>query len=324
MAIESVSGRDPNDVNASELDENQSVSSGAPPNSSTNASSASSASSAPAESSSPAVQQLANKFAPTWQNVIAARPLNLDGCGTNQDCADLDGRPLREGQRMSEPKANVTFTVRRFAPFESFGGKFEGDAKSRHIPAASEGEGGFTTAPNATSRTILTARVENGQILKPQGSADITRHPLLGEDRATVYAFANSASTTPSEGIINAKSVGSMPLTKAGGHLLSPIPAAPQTDTDLQMAYGMSPGKLKLDGSVWGDKFPNGELIASDANGSRLMLGEFQTKYGALDGPLRLIGDAPRVPQHLMLNLQAEIPLDPNGNFAGSPVIRQK
>lgn len=313
MAIESVSGRDPNDVNASDLDESQSTSSGAPPpnaSSATNASSASSAtnassSSGPTESSNPAVRQLTSKYTPAP---------SFDGCGYVQDCADLDGRPVRQGQNASEPNANLTVTVRRFAPFETFGGKFEGDAKSRNIPTANEGQGGFTTDPAATSRTRMSVQVDEGVVLKPVGYADMSRHPLLGEARTHVYTRSHSTAITPTSGGIEAKSAGAMPL----------IPGSPNMDTELRAEYAMKPGTLQVDAWVWGDKFPNAELIATDSTGTAVMIGQFQTQSGPLMGPLTLAGDAPRAQDFQLIRGHAEIPLDPNGNFAGSPNVRQK
>lgn len=318
MAIESVSKRG-DSADLSECDPSVSTcASGAPPNASTGASSSSSSSSAPPAPDA-GTQALCDKFTPppSWQKltVAAPPPPKFEGCGETKACADLDGRPVRAGQNVSEPNVSFSVTARRFAPFETFGGKFEGDAKSRGIPAAKEGTGGFTTDPNATARTMMRVEVNQSEIARPFGHADMTRNPILGEARARIGTYDKSVATSSSDGVINSKFSGANPL----------VGVAPDIDSDAQVAYRMSPGKLHLEGSMWGDVFPNGELTISDSKGARLMLGQFQTKYEELQGPfLHLFGGSARTPDLQLLEFEADIPLDPDGNFAGSPAVRSK
>jgi hypothetical protein len=235
---------------------------------------------------------------------------DLSGCGTNQDCANADGRPVREGQNKSEELPNFSLTARRFAPAHTFGGGFHGDAESRNIPAGKEG-GGFTTDPSATARVMMRVGVDEGQPTMTLGRADISRHPIFGEGLASITKKSNSGSTGSTEGMIDAKASGSNPLL--------PI-VSPDNDSEMQVAYELLPGKLHLDGSLWGDRFPNGELMITDRAGSTLMLGEFESEGSVYD----LFGNSARVPKLELLNFSAEIPLDPSGNFAGSPNVRSK
>ncbi len=222
---------------------------------------------------------------------------------------------------MDEPQVGFSMTVRRFAPFESFGGGFQGDAKSRHIPAASDGTGGFSTDPNATSRTSLRIAVEGQTITQPAGYADLSRHPLLGEGRAEVRTMSTSAPASSTDGELDAQSAAAMPLTLANGHL-SFIPWAPDIDSDVELTYEQKPHTLEVAGAVWGDRFPNAELFLSDRSETSLMLGTFQTRAGAAGPLLELFGAGARAPASELITFHAEIPLDPDGNFAGSPLVR--
>jgi hypothetical protein len=269
-----------------------------------------------ADAESAGARALSSRFPPpqAWQGLPLPAPPSFEGCGEYQECADLDGRQVHAGQTSSGDSPDLALTVRRFAPFQTFGGKFEGDADSRHIPVSRDGSGGFTSEPTATARTTMTIGVEGSTPTEPSGHADLSRHPLFGTGRATVYVTSGSHSTSSVDGMIEAKSAGSNPL----------LLRAPDIDTDMQIAYQLSPGKLALDGSVWGDTFPNAELFASDASGQAVMLGEFQTTYGAELGPFHLCFDAPRTPTFELINFHAEIPVDPDGNFAGTPSIKVK
>jgi hypothetical protein len=269
------------------------------------------------ESSVPS-QRLSSKFGPaaTWQNlpVAASSTPAFEGCSVNQDCADLDGRPVAQGQRANQPEAEFSVTARRFAPFYTFGGGFEGDAKSRHISRANEGTGGFTSDPSATSRTSLSVNVD-GLLSDAAALADPSHNVHFQRTlRAQVHVTNTSEAASAVDGEIDATSAGANPL----------VPGAPDIDTDIQLTYELQPGALELQGTVWGDRFPNAELIASDRNGAALVLGEFQTEGHAVSGVLQLIGDAPRIPEFELMTLHAEIPLDSSNNFAGSPVVRSE
>jgi hypothetical protein len=273
------------------------------------------------EPSAPTDPSLSSKFgAPsTWQNLPVSSA--AEGCGINQDCIGSPGQTSAQGPQADEPQAGFSMTVRRFAPFESFGGGFEGDAKSRHIPAANDGTGGFSTDPNATSRTSLTIAVEGQVITQPTGHADLSRHPLLGESRAEVRTSSTSAPASSTDGELDAQSAASMPLTLANGRL-SFVPWAPDIDSDVELSYEQKPHALEVAGDVWGDRFPNAELFLSDRSGTSVMMGTFQTQAGAAGPLLELFGAGARVPASELIGFHAEIPLDPDGNFAGSPLVR--
>jgi hypothetical protein len=275
------------------------------------------------EPSASANSSLSGKFAaqPSWQNLPVSSA--AEGCGINQDCVGAPDRAASPGPQADEPQVGFSMTLRRFAPFESFGGGFQGDAKSRHILAANDGTGGFSTDPNATSRTSLTIAVEGQAITQPRGHADLSRHPLLGEGRAEVRTMSTSTPASSTDGELDAQSAASMPLTLANGHL-SFVPWAPDIDSDVELTYEQKPHALEVAGAVWGDRFPNAELFLSDRSQTSVMVGTFQTDAGATGPLLELFGAGARVPASKPVGFHAEIPLDPDGNFAGSPLIRSE
>ena len=275
------------------------------------------------EPSAPTTPSLSGKFAapPTWQNLPVSSA--AEGCGINQDCVAAPDRATAQGPQADQPQVGFSMTLRRFAPFESFGGGFQGDAKSRHIPAANEGTGGFSTDPNATSRTSLTIAVEGQVITQPAGHADLSRHPLLGEGRAKVRTTSTSVPASSTDGELDAQSAAAMPLTLANGHL-SFVPWAPDIDSDVELTYEQKPHALEVAGAVWGDRFPNAELFLSDRSQTSVMVGTFQTEAGAAGPLLELFGAGARVVASELVGFHAEIPLDPDGNFAGSPLVRSE
>ncbi len=257
--------------------------------------------------SSPAVQNLIAKFSST-------PALDTTGCGVVQDCAGSDGRPVVEGQNSSGPDAEFSVTVRRFAPFGTFGGGFEGDAKSRGITGwLHDGFGGFSTSPSVTSRTSLTLSVD-GSAITPEAHANASHHFLLGDGLANVSISNSSTPASSSDGNIDASSAGSNPL----------IPLiAPDIDTHLRVTYDSNGRSLTLAGSVSGDIFPNAEVFVSDRAGNREMLGTFQTPLQELQGPVSLAVVTPFF-DPTFTRFHAEIPVDPSGNFAGSPVVTKE
>lgn len=95
---------------------------------------------------------------------------------------------------------------------------------------------------------------------------------------------------------------------------------------DLQVAYRNDGRTLTLDGSVWGDKFPNAEVIVSDHAKNSVLLDTFQTDGWRNLGPARLIFDASRADgaKYELMQFHAEIPLDPGGNFAATPNVSKR
>ena len=271
------------------------------------ASSANSTSSS--DSSSTAIQSLVAKFPHSSR---AALP-DAAGCGTVQDCAGSDGRSVVEGQDSSGPDAQFSVTARRFAPFENFGLGFEGDALSRGSVA---GKGGFSASPSVTSRTSMTLSVD-GNSITPEAHADMSHHAFFGTGRAHVFVEDSSASASSQDGSINASSAGANPL----------LVLSPDIDTDVQVAYRSDGQTLTLDGTVWGDQFPNAEVLVSDRAQNGVLLDTFQTGGDQNFGPLfHLPGDASRADgsKFELMHFQAQIALDPEGNFAATPNVTNR
>lgn len=74
---------------------------------------------------------------------------------------------------------------------------------------------------------------------------------------------------------------------------------------------------IKISGEISGDRFPNAESFVEDANGNRVFLGIFVTKFGPQEGPTNaLLGDR-NVP---MMGINVNILADKNGIFTGVKV----
>jgi hypothetical protein len=109
-----------------------------------------------------------------------------------------------------------------------------------------------------------------------------------------------------------------MPLTLVNGNL-SPIPLAPDIDTDVEFDYSMENGHLLLSGTAWGDDFPNLEIYATDSRGNTVMLGTFQTKEGAA-GPIHsLWGAGERESEDQVMRFDAAIDVSSTGEFMSAP-----
>lgn len=191
-------------------------------------------------------------------------------------------------------------SARRFAPFHQFGGYFEGDAGSRNIPRTSEGSGGHSTDPLATARVETTVDVSGNQI-SATSHCDMSRHPLFGEEQGVPQTVDSSQTGGNNTGHIEVAHAASNPL----------LPA-PDIDTYVHADYEVTQSNLHVEGVVRGDDFPNSEVFISDSAGNSVMLSEFQTEHGSLNGPLgHLWGEG----NALLGIFDANIPLDEHGNF---------
>ena len=95
-------------------------------------------------------------------------------------------------------------------------------------------------------------------------------------------------------------------------------PFAADIDSHLEASYELSEGKLRLSGTVNGDNFSNGEVIATDPSGQSVHLKTLQTTGGRGTGPYtRLPGEHEDV--HLV-EFDATIDVDKDGNFLNTPL----
>jgi hypothetical protein len=197
--------------------------------------------------------------------------------------------------------ADFHLALRRFAPFYTFGGGFEGDAASRDIPATQEGHGGHTTDPEATARLTTVVSVQAEQV-GVSSHCDMSRHRWLGEAQEIPTTFDKSLTHGDASGHIDVSHSGANPLL-----------TSPDIDSTMWADYEVTPQGLHVSGGVIGDDFPAAEVLVADSAGNAVMLSEYDTAWGAHMGPyLHLLGEG----KHLLAEFDATLPLDERGNFA--------
>ncbi|TLZ28546.1 MAG: hypothetical protein E6K32_14805 [Gammaproteobacteria bacterium] len=162
---------------------------------------------------------------------------------------------------------------RRYAPFNSFGGGFEGD--TRTAPS---------TSPLASARTIDITYFDRTGAGRSIGLSSGTTHTIFGGHGMS------KVSTRVSGVIVGATSI-AFSAASAGANPL--VPLAPDIDTFVDLRVTFSSQRLVVEGQVRGDTFPNAEVILYD--GSRpvraVMLFDFRTAGGRNTGPfVRLEG----------------------------------
>jgi hypothetical protein len=199
-------------------------------------------------------------------------------------------------------KIEYSLYVRRYAPFASFGGGFEGDAR------------GFSTSLTATSRTVGVATFgpcmgsEIGATAYSTGSSwvgpwEVRKKYSLGSIGAHKAQVAVSIlNVVVSEGTVSFTlyTEGNLPfkdialhrtLAKAvdwANHALRPnsrnLQGTPDIDTFVDFAVVFSDNKLIFDGAVRGDGFPNAEVFVLDAASQAVALVDYRTRSG-VSGP---------------------------------------
>jgi len=169
---------------------------------------------------------------------------------------------------------------RRFAPFASFGGGFEGDNRVA------------TADPNATSRT-------SGSVIFNETSAV----PLGGASSGTAYVgpfevMKNIGPRFLGRHVAKVKlklsgfgSVGTgikfTAYTEGGNPM---VPGAPDIDTFVDLVAHFGENRAHFTGDLRGDGFPNAEVIFVDPSGKSHLVLDYRTSSG-ITGPMtRLMG----------------------------------
>ena len=208
-------------------------------------------------------------------------------------------------------KVEYSLYVRRYAPFRSFGGGFEGDGR------------GFSTSVEATSRTVGVATFGSkadsqvGSKGFSSGSSwvgpwEVRKHvptgkiiPAMGDVRVTV----SNVTASPDKISFTLYTEGNLPLKdlmfkksiadamdNANNKIRpnSPRPQmSPDIDTFVDFVATFSNNKVVFEAIVRGDGFPNAEVFVLDAGSKAVALLDYQTKSGET-GPLhRLYGCMP-------------------------------
>jgi len=205
-------------------------------------------------------------------------------------------------------KIEFDLYVRRYAPFKSFGGGFEGDGR------------GFSTDLTVTSRTVGVATFGpqpsgkvNGigyssgsswvgpwEVRKAYSLGSIGQHK--GDVRVSILGLAASKDkisfTIYTEGNLPLKDLllkkRLADAANKANSQLRPNSAHPQgtpdIDTFVDFSASFKKGQVVLEGTVRGDGFPNAEVFIVDASSQVVALLDYRTSSGEA-GPLyRLFG----------------------------------
>ena len=233
--------------------------------------------------------------------------------------------------------------MRRYAPFRSFGGGFEGDGR------------GFQTSLHVTSRTVGVvkfSRAPGGLLAEPgysTGSAyvgpwEVRRHiptgsivTSVGQVRVSLLNVATSPDrvgfTFYTEGNLPLKDIALFKKLAEGVDKLneairpgSPRPqGTPDIDTFIDFTATFGGGKVLFEGVVRGDGFPNAEVFVLDAASQAAPLFDYRTKSNEA-GPLwRLFGAHAG---NRLGDFRREVNLKPDGSFGanagGPPAVVQE
>ncbi len=201
-----------------------------------------------------------------------------------------------------------TLVVRRYAPFESFGGGFEGDNR------------GFSTSLQATARTtgMVSFSPLDGGVQSTEGSTSGSTYigpwavrktyPLgaVGKSVGQVRVMVTGISSGGGQIGFTMETSGNLPLKDVALHPTiagaidkanqwarpgSPNPqGAPNIDTYLDFKASLSADAMIVAGVMRGDSFPNCEVFLLDGphGGAAAALLDYRTS-GGIAGPLRLV-----------------------------------
>jgi hypothetical protein len=194
-----------------------------------------------------------------------------------------------------------TLVFRRYAPFETFGGGFEGDNRTTS-----------STDLNDTARTTGIVSFEPGYVGTVTASSSGTVLHTFGSKVANL--LGKHVSKVTSSVSISTASIDGVRLTAHTAGANPMVPLAPDIDTYIDIEVVFRDQSLDITGRVRGDDFPNAEVFLMDAFGNASMVFEYSTSGGQTTGPMtRLAGS------HSKQSLGAflvKINLGPGGEFA--------
>jgi hypothetical protein len=239
--------------------------------------------------------------------------------------------------------ADYSLVVRRYAPFESFGGGFEGDNRQ------------FSVSMTATARTVgivLFSRLgahENTAKGYSSGSSYLgpwavrRSHKLgaIGKHIGQVRVQLTAISSNGGKVAFTIQTSGNLPIKDV--MLLKPIATtidklygfarpnlphpqgSPNIDTFLDFKATIAGAVMDIEGVMRGDSFPNAEVFLLDTKQRAAPLLDYRTS-GGIAGPLRLIIAHPHTKR---AEFCKRISLQPDGSFhpnaaAGPPTVVQE
>jgi hypothetical protein len=175
---------------------------------------------------------------------------------------------------------SLKLVFRRYAPFKTFGGGFEGDDRTE-----------ASTDPAASARTIGVVAFDMSGVQSSAGSSSGSTFKGLGAwverriGRAESKVLCSLSNVTRSASQISfiAQTAGANPL----------VPGAPRIITIVKLSASWTGNALRVSGAVLGDNFPNAEVILYDgANHGRLLF-DFHTTGGQTTGPFTRLPSTP-------------------------------
>lgn len=178
---------------------------------------------------------------------------------------------------------------RRFAPFKSFGGGFEGDNRSH------------STSLKQTSRTSAHVKFNKAGVIGQTGHSSGTEW-IVGSGTGKVSVKTTFKHATGGTVVFRTSSAGSNPL----------VPGAPDIDTFITCAAGFTPAELMVSGQVHGDGFPHAEVFIMDWKDSAHMLMEYSTRSGWAGPFHRLFGSNDK---NKLGTFRAKIALNADGSL---------
>jgi LysM repeat protein len=223
--------------------------------------------------------------------------------------------------------------VRRYAPFGSFGGGFDGDGRdystSLAATARTVGVVTFSRKPGtdlaATGHSSGSSWVGPWEIRKKYPLLSVGRH--IGQVRVTVSKVAVSENkisfTLYTEGnmplkdiMLHEKIAGAVDKLNNALRPNSPHPqGTPDIDTFVDFSATFSADKAVFEGVVRGDGFPNAEVFVLDAASKPVGLLDYRTRSGIAGPYYRLFGAHAG---NRLATFRREVDLRPDGSFGAN------
>jgi hypothetical protein len=226
----------------------------------------------------------------------------------NADIILGEGRMSAEPAQIIRPNSQTfQLVIKRFAPWKTFGGGFDGDNRT------------FSTSREATYRAgvFINFDLNTGRIVgQPSANSSGSSHLLSSKDydlsgnvvgKKLVYAKVEIGleDVKGRAGAIHFRVSfeGSNPL----------VPGSPNIDTQMFLGAFMQPDGLFVTGLLSGDPFPNAEVFLRDNGGNGHLLLTYSTPYDKNIGPgQRLWGSSDK---NVVGSFQVTIPLNASWQF---------
>lgn len=181
---------------------------------------------------------------------------------------------------------NYLLVIRRYAPFKTFGGGFEGDERK----AGSNSE-------FASARTIGFVQFDDTGEVYSYGTSSGSEFNGFGNWVSSKIGRHYSKVNSRISNIKYSKSILSFKVHTEGSNPLVPI-VAPDIDTFVSVEVKFSESYISINGTVGGNSFPNAEVLLVDhgaecsVDSTSNLLFDYRTGGGRNTGPFaRLAGD---------------------------------